>query len=194
MVACLEFTLAVIGESRCRLQDCLSPVQEILFADLEGADILPAGLEDRKPYGLDVIETVILIDGSQGVAHHLRILIGIHQNAEAVFEIDNVQHIVCDDHAVAGSEALRHPFGEIQLFLNQDQRIPAVLLCLLDLLDHIGAVLICAFIHLTVKVGQVLGRICRASSQIFLNLVLAKGMCVRALLGVRTSAVHDAGA
>ena len=72
-------------------------------------DVVSAGLEDRKTDGLYVVDSVKGIQCSQGVAHHLRVFCGIHQDTKTVFEIDDMQYIICHDHAVTGSEAFRYP-------------------------------------------------------------------------------------
>ena len=104
-----------------------------------------------------------------------------------------MQYIVRDDYAVAGSEAFRYPLGEVQLFLNQGQRVGAVCLCFFNLLCDVGCILIGTVVHLRIEPGQVLCRIFRIPSQKLLHFVFAEGMCIGSLLGVRTAAVIDAG-
>ena len=104
-----------------------------------------------------------------------------------------MQHVVRDDHAVAGSEAFRYPLGEVQIFLNQDQGVGAVCLCFFNLFCDVGCILIGTVVHLRIEPGQVLCRILRIPSQKLFNLVFAEGVCIGSLLGVRTAAVIDAG-
>ena len=57
------------------------------------------------------------------IAHHLWVVFGFHQNAEPVFEVNDVQNLVCNDQAVAGAESIRNPSGKVQALFHKNLQI-----------------------------------------------------------------------
>ena len=62
---------------------------------------------------------------TQGVQHHLRIVVTADEHAFAVLVIHDIQCPVCDDHAVAGTEARWNQITVIEPLLYHDQRMRA---------------------------------------------------------------------
>ena len=125
MVAGGKFAFAVIGELCGGLQDFFRPCKQVFLAYREGADVLTPWLEDRHLYGFDVIDPVVGVQGSEGVTHHLRIVLSFHQDSKTIFEIYDLKDFVRYDETVAGSETVRYPLGEVQPLLYQNLRILA---------------------------------------------------------------------
>ena len=65
---------------------------------------------------------------AQGVQHHLRIVVTADEYAFAVLVIHDIQCPVCDDHAVAGTEARWNQIAVIEPLLHHDQWMRAGLL------------------------------------------------------------------
>ena len=119
----------------------------------------------------------------------------VTEAAHSVGEVkNNVQQVIRDDHAVAGSEAVLHPLGEIQRLLHADQRVLAQRLGRFDLLHHEVPVALSGLLHLRVVPGQILSRIAARSPQRLLHQILTQLMGVGALLGVWTALVLFLGA
>jgi len=85
------------------------------------------------------------------IAHHLWVVFGFHQNAEPVFEVNDVQNLVCNDQAVAGAESIRNPSGKVQALFHKNLRIRTEFFCFLQLFHDIGAVLVRAVFHFLIK-------------------------------------------
>ena len=151
----MEFAFAVVSEFGSRLKKIFSPCKQFLFADGEGADIVPARLEDGHHYGFHIIDPVVGIQGSESVAHHLRVILRFDQNPKTIFEINNLKDLVRYDETVAGAEAVRYPFGEIQSLFNKDQRILAVLSGFFVLFHNKGTVFIRRVRHFRIKEIQI---------------------------------------
>ena len=58
----------------------------------------------------DFIQIPEGIQGAEGIQFQLGIVFRFHKHTQAVLEVDDFQHVVGDDHAVAGTEAVLHPF------------------------------------------------------------------------------------
>ena len=97
--------------------------------------------------------------------------------------VHDVQRIIRHDHAVSGSEAGLHIFGIVQLLLDQDDRVRAVLLGLLNQLQREGCVAVGAFLHLTVEIGEIFSGIFGLHAQCLAELVLAEAVGISALGG-----------
>ena len=164
-------------------------MQEIHFVHRAGADVSAPGLEDRHLDGFDIIDPVIDIQGSERIAHHLRVVIGINEDTEAILKINDVKHLICNDQTVAGSESFRYPSGKIQSLLNEDFRIFAVFSGFLKLLHNIGTIFVGTVGHFLIKVVQVFRRIRRIPSECCKHLVFAECMCIGSLLGVGAALV-----
>ena len=149
-----EVSFTFDGEVCRRFQGVFCPVQQGFFFHGEGADVAAAGLEDGHADGFDVVDPVIGIQCPECVTHHLRIVFCFHQDAESVFEVDDVQDLVCNDQAVAGSEGIRNPSGEVQALFHKNLRIAAEFLCFLQLFHDIGAVLVRAVCHFLIIVRE----------------------------------------
>ena len=84
-----------------------------------------------------------------------------------------MQDLVCNDQAVAGSEGIRNPSGEVQALFHKNLRVAAEFLCFLQLFHDIGAVLVRAVCHFLIKPGKGFGGILGCLSQCCQDLVFA---------------------
>ena len=100
--------------------------------------------------------------------------------------IDNLQNLICYDHAVAGAEAVLYPSGKVQPLFDQYLRIRTMLLCRLDLLRHIIPVAFRAVLHFLIVVGKILCRILHIPSKGLLYQIGAQFMTVGTLLRIGT--------
>ena len=82
------------------------------------------------------------------------------------------QNLISDDGAVPCTESFRHPFGEVESFLDHDFRVFAVGLCLFVLLHYIIAILCSTVLHFGIVVIEVLGRIIWTSPECCENFIL----------------------
>ena len=104
----------------------------------------------------------------------LELLLGLHQNALPIFEVDDVEQLVRHDETVPGAKALRDPAGEIQPLFDEDQRIGALQLGLGELLQHELHTAVCVCVHfVTVVLGH---RLAGAYLQSAAELVFAEGV------------------
>ena len=74
---------------------------------------------------------------TEGVEHHLRVMVTADKNTFSVFIVHDIEGTICDDHAVAGAESLRNEIAVVQPFLYHDQRMRAGLLDALDCGDDV---------------------------------------------------------
>ena len=118
---------------------------------------------------------------AERVQHQLRIVFGLHQHAHAVFQVDDVQAGFSDDDGVAGAEPAGHNVTKVQALLDQQSRIRALDLRGVELLQHVGGVVVGEFFHLIVMPRR--DRALGALFQCFAELMLAKGVRGGALLG-----------
>ena len=91
------------------------------------------------------------MERTDGIQHHLAVMVGINKNALAVFIVTDVQDapsfcIMPKDQHICGTEAGRCDVAIIHTLFHKDQRLTAVSLHLLDNADHelvvgIGALL-----------------------------------------------------
>ena len=70
--------------------------------------------------------------------------------------IHNIESTVCNDDAVAGSEAVFDETGKVQTLLNQHHRVFAGFLCAFHQFQHIGRIVQSALLHFLVVEGKVL--------------------------------------
>ena len=126
------FAFTLEGKLGLGPERLFSPVPKLGNGNDPGADIFPARLVDGHGNRLNVVETIEDAERAEGVQHHLRILLGIDQHTLTIFEINNVEELVCHDEAVAGPEAVRHIAGEVQPLLNEHFWVRAVLSGFLD--------------------------------------------------------------
>ena len=150
------------------------PIHELLHGDRPGGHILTAGLVNAHGNLSDVVEVVELPERAQGVQHHLRIFLRVHQDALPILEIDDVQELVRHNQAVAGAEPVRHITGEVQPLFDEDERVGAERLSFYQLFQH--------ELHIPVGVGVHFIAVIRAdwfsrtNFQRLFELVLGKGM------------------
>ena len=190
VVSGFELALALKGHPRSWAQHGVGPFQQVGLAHLEGGNVVPPWLENAHPHGGDVVDPVEGLQQPQRIAHHLRIPFGTHHDSDAVFQIDHVEHIVGHNAGVPGAESFRHPAGEVQPLLHQNDGVRAVLLRLGQLLHHKRFISIGAVCHLGIEVVQILRRVSCRHAQRFLHLISRKAVCVRTLLGIRRSPVR----
>ena len=126
------FAFTLEGKLGLGPERLFSPVPKLGNGNDPGADIFPARLVDGHGNRLNVVETIEDAERAEGVQHHLRILLGIDQHTLTIFEINNVEELVCHDEAVAGPEAVRHIAGEVQPLLNEHLGVRTVLPGFLD--------------------------------------------------------------
>ena len=117
------------------------------------------------------------------------LFVGIDKNAETVFEVDDSHRAVGDNNTVSGSEALCHPACEVEALLDQYLRIGTGLLSFLHLLHDEFAVSVSAFCHFFVEVLQIISGIAHLEAECLLDLVLAEGVCICALLCVSAAGI-----
>lgn len=126
---------------------------------------------------------------TDGVQHHLRIVVTTDKNAFAVFIVHDVKSTVCDDHTVAGPESLRNEVAVIQPFLHHDQRMRTSLLNLLHCRDDELGIDVGVGIHLlVVELG---GRPPDTLVQMLAELVLAQRMGGGSLLGIHRGFIGE---
>ena len=184
-----EFAFTFVGQFCRGCQHLVSPDDQLFLRQLPSVHIVAPGLIDGELNALDIVQIAEGIQRAEGVALELAVVFRFDQHAQTELEVDNVQQVIRDDHAVAGSEAVLHPLGEIQRLLHADQRVLAQRLGRFDLLHHEVPVALSGLLHLRVVPGQILSRIAARSPQRLLHQILAQLMGVGALLGIRTALV-----
>src|SRR5690606_19899374 len=113
----LEFALALI----CLLGyglDAFTPSQQFIEGQFLSADMVQPGLDDCHSNCLEIVEGAEFVISAQGVQSQLRVPFRIDLHAFAVLQIYNLQHVIADDHRVAGTEPLRYPRRKIQALLD----------------------------------------------------------------------------
>ena len=65
---------------------------------------------------------------TQGIQHHLRIVVTVYKYALAVLVVHDIKRIVCDDHAVTRTKSLWNQIAVIEPLLHHDQWMRAGLL------------------------------------------------------------------
>ena len=95
--------------------------------------------------------------------------------------VHDVQCPVCNDDAVAGAEALFDILGVVESLFDQDHRVRAGLLGLLDQLHYEGHIPVGTFLHFGVVPSEVFGQVICLHAECLLELVLTEGMGVGAL-------------
>ena len=86
----------------------------------------------------------------------LGIFYGGHLHTFPMLVIHNIESTVCDDDAVASSEAVFDETGKVQTLLNQHHWVFAGFLCVLHQFQHIGCIVQGALFHFLVIKGKVL--------------------------------------
>ena len=145
---------------------------------------------DRELDPADVVQVSEGIQRTQRIALELAVAGpvlagGGDQDADAIFQINDVQQVIRDDHTVAGAKSMLDPFGEVQGLLDADQRVSAHTSGLSDLLHDEGGVPFRSLLHLRVVPGEVFSGIAGVPAQGFLGEIGCELVGVRALLGVR---------
>ena len=95
-----EVTVTGKGKFCSRLQDFIGPAVNVVLGHLEGGYILASRLIHGHCHGIDVVNGVEQLQGTECVAHHLGIVICFHQNAKAMLIIHHVERSVRDDDGV----------------------------------------------------------------------------------------------
>ena len=101
----------------------LSPEQELGERDLLGADVIQAGLDDRVADRLEVVEVAEEGRSAQAVEPQLSVVLGVHFDALAILQVDDLDCAAADHDGVAGSEGLRHPLVEAEVLLDHELRV-----------------------------------------------------------------------
>ena len=142
---------------------------------------------------MDIVDPVKKVQSSQGIAHHLRILLCFHQHSQPVFVVNNGQCVIRHNQAVPGTKSFRHPPRKIQALFHQNQRILTDGFGLCQALQHKLGIGIGAFGHFFIKIGQGLGGILFFLPQSLLHLIFAKGMGLRSLPSKLTLHIRQLG-
>ena len=119
---------------------------------------------------------------TQGVQHHLRIMVTVYEHALAVLVVHDIKRTVCNDHAVAGTKAGWNKIAVIQPLLHHDQRMRTGLLDALHCGNDELRIDIRVRFHLLILIFR--GWTLHPFMQIFPQLVLAQRMGSSSLLGV----------
>ena len=157
--ATVVFTVSVEGKLGGRGQNLIGPLVEFFLRNGEGADVGASGLVDGHADGVDVVDAVEQLQRTEGIQLHLWVVVGFDQNASAVLVVHDVQRPVCDDDAVTGAEALLDVLGVVEPLFDQDHRVRAGFLGLLDQLHYEGHIPVGAFLHFGVVPSEVFGRV-----------------------------------
>ena len=120
-----EVSVTGKGKFCSRLQDFIGPAEKVILGHLEGGYILASWLIHGHCHGIDVVNGIEQFQGTEGVAHHLRIVICLHQNTKAMFVIHHMERSVGDDNGIRSAEALFYPAGEIYTLFDEDHRVSA---------------------------------------------------------------------
>ena len=193
MVASLVLPFAFVRQFCRGLQHRFGPVEQCFLAHGAGTDVVPAGLEDGHGHLADIIDAIEQVQCAEGIAHHLRILLGIHQDSQAVLVIDDRQGIVGHDEAVACSEPARNPLGKVQLLFNHNQRVLAGCFGRCQTFHNELRIFISAFRHLLIKVRQGFRRVFHLLPQSCLHLEFAERMGICSLAGEFTGGIRQIG-
>ena len=124
-LAAEEVSVTGKGKLCGRLQDFIGPAVKVVLGHLEGGYVLASRLIHGHCHGIDVVNDVEQLQGTECVAHHLRIVICFHQNTEAMFVIHHMERSVGDDNGIRSAEALFYPAGEIHTLFDEDHRVSA---------------------------------------------------------------------
>ena len=157
--AAVVFAVSVEGKLCGRGQNPIGPLVEFLLRNGESADVGASGLVDGHADGVDVVDAVEQLQRTESVQLHLRVVVSLDQNASAVLVVHDVQRPVCNDDAVAGAEALLDVLGVVEPLFDQDHRVRAGLLGLLDQLHYKGHIPVGTFLHFGIVPSKVFGRV-----------------------------------
>lgn len=135
------------------------------------------------------------MERTDGIEHHLAVMVGINKNAFAVFIVTDVQdassfYIMADDQHICGTEARRCDVAVIHPLFHKDQRLTAVSLHLLDNADHELVVGIGALLQL-LRVEFFRLRSSHPLMQILFHLVLADTVGKGAFLRIHRGFVRE---
>ena len=191
MISGFEFPFAFVGQFGSRCKHGICPGEKICFCHCTGGEVVPPWLEDGHLHCMDVINAIVGIQGAKCIAHHLRIVFCIYQNAQTIFKVNDVKYIIRYDEAVPRSKAIRHPSGKIKSMFYKHQRIFTEFLCFFELFHDEVAVFLCAVFHLCIVVVQIFGRITPGFSKSLQNFIFTEFMCICSLLCIRTCPVLD---
>lgn len=156
-------------------------LDEFVLRNGEGADVGASGLVDGHADCVDVVDAVEQLQRTEGVQFHLRVVVSLDQNASAVLVVHDVQRPVCNDDAVAGAKALFDILGVVEPLFDQDHRVSAGLLGLLDQLHYEGHIPVGTFLHFGVVPSEVFGRVFCFHTECLPELVLTEGVGVGTL-------------
>ena len=176
-----------------RLQHRFGPLEQFFLAHGAGADVVPAGLEDSHGHLADIIDAIKQVQRTEGIAHHLRILLGIHQDSQAMLVIDDCQGIVGYDEAVACSKTAWHPLGKVQPLFDHDHRVLAGCFGCGQAFHDELRVFISAFRHLLIKERESLRRVFQLLPQRRLHLEFTERMGICSLAGEFTGGIRQLG-
>ena len=160
------------------------PRQKVCLGNLELADVGKTGLENDHQHRVKVVQSVKHLDGSQCVAHHLCIALGVDLDALAVFVVHDADGLARDDECVRRAETVRHILGEVHFLLHHDHGVFGFLPELADQSHDEQGVSLGGLFHLAVIGCEFLGRVAHLLAQSLAELVLAERMGIRPLSGV----------
>ena len=103
----------------------------------------------------NVVDSVKGLQGTKRIAHHLAVAFSLNKNSKTMLVVDDLQNLVGNDDAVAGSKAILYPAGEVEPLFDEHHRVSAVLLCRLELFQYIGTILLGAVLHLSAVIANV---------------------------------------
>ena len=133
----------------------ICPLKQIGFIHLVHADIGLSRLKNRHADGIDIVNAVENLQGTQSIQHHLRIPLCADLNTRAMLVIADVHHTVSDNDAVGSPETVLNPTGEIHPLFDQDYGVGASLLCGFEKFRHIGGISGGAVFHFFVVPGKI---------------------------------------
>ena len=187
--AAAEVALTLVCQPCLFGQFSVCPGEQSVLGHLEDADVGLPGLIDGHADGVNVVDAIEDFQGTQGVEHHLGIVVCADFNPGTVFQIHYVQQTFCDADTVAGAESSGDPTGEVHPLLDHDHRVGASLFGGFQKLYHIGCIPLGAIFHLSVVPGEIFDRVFRGNSQCLLEPGFSQRMSIGTFGGIVTAFV-----
>lgn len=105
--ACVPLFSSDTGKGKVcgRLQNFISPLIQVILADLVARNVLASGLVDGHADRIDVLDVIKEFQCAKGIALHLRIVFSGYENSKTVFIVNHVHGAVADENGIRGSEA-----------------------------------------------------------------------------------------
>ena len=162
-----------------RLDRVLAPRDQVLGANRPGLDVGATRLENAQSDFLNTVERIKSCQRAKPIEHQLWVLDGADFDAHPVFEVNDLQGGLGNDHAVTGPEAARGEVGVVQALFDIHLRVRAVLPSRLEVLGHEGDVVVGVALHLLIN--PLRGGALRPALQKPQQLVLSQRMRSRTL-------------